>query len=245
MQKRVRIFAGPNGSGKSTIKSIVEEKVHLGTYINADEIKVQLTKHHILDFSLNNLTLRKNHFINTLRNSTWSGRMKNVENTIFNLRFEENCLKIADSYELEDYFVTFLASYMWDELLEVSSKFSVETVMSHESKLQFIERAKSKGFKVYLYFVSLADPELNKHRVHTRVSQGGHDVDEEKIENRYYRTMDNLLPALRLSNDAYLFDNSNSEANMFAIKKGNTLKIQGEYIPKWFITYVIEKLNKK
>ena len=57
--------------------------------------------------------------------------------------------------------------------------------------------------------------------------------------------MDNLLPALRLSNDAYLFDNSNSEANMFAIKKGNTLKIQGEYIPKWFITYVIEKLNKK
>ena len=69
MQKRVRIFAGPNGSGKSTIKSIVEEKVHLGTYINADEIKVQLTKHHILDFSLYNLTLRKNHFINTLRNS--------------------------------------------------------------------------------------------------------------------------------------------------------------------------------
>ena len=70
MQKRVRIFAGPNGSGKSTIKSIVEEKVHLGTYINADEIKVQLTKHHILDFSLYNLTLRKNHFINTLRNSS-------------------------------------------------------------------------------------------------------------------------------------------------------------------------------
>ena len=40
MSKRVRIFAGPNGSGKSTIKSIVEDKVNLGTYVNADEIKV-------------------------------------------------------------------------------------------------------------------------------------------------------------------------------------------------------------
>lgn len=245
MPKRLRIFAGPNGSGKSTIKKIVEEKVHLGTYINADEIKVTLSRNRYIDFSLYGLTLHKDHFINTLRKSSWSERMNDVEHTISQLYFEGNCIKISDSYEQEDYFVTFMASYIWDELLESSNKFTVETVMSHPSKLDFIKRAKDKGFKVYLYFVSLADPALNKHRVKTRVQEGGHDVDEDKIEKRYYRTMDYLLPALKLSNDAYLFDNSYSEANMFAIKKGNTLEIQGDYVPKWFITYVINKLNNK
>ena len=244
MPKRLRIFAGPNGSGKSTIKKIVEEKVHLGTYINADEIKVTLSRNRYIDFSLYGLTLHKDHFINTLRKSSWSARMNDVEHTISQLYFEGNCIKISDSYEQEDYFVTFMASYIWDELLESSNKFTVETVMSHPSKLDFIKRAKDKGFKVYLYFVSLADPALNKHRVKTRVQEGGHDVDEDKIEKRYYRTMDYLLPALKLSNDAYLFDNSYSEANMFAIKKGNTLEIQGDYVPKWFITYVIKKLKK-
>lgn len=242
MHKRVRIFAGPNGSGKSTIKTIVEEKVKLGTYVNADEIKVLLSRHRSLDFSLYHLNLRKDNFINALRISTWAERMKNVDETILHLCFDGNSIKIADSYELEDYFVSFIASYIWDELLEVSSKFSVETVMSHESKLQFIERAKSKGFKVYLYFVSLVDPALNKHRVKTRVAQGGHDVDEERIENRYYRTMNNLLSALRQVDSAYLFDNSSSEAKLFATKEDGVLQVHGDYMPKWFTTYVLDKL---
>ena len=50
-KKRLRIFAGPNGSGKSTIKNIVSNYVKLGTYVNADEIKVELTNKHCLDFS--------------------------------------------------------------------------------------------------------------------------------------------------------------------------------------------------
>lgn len=243
MPKRVRIFAGPNGSGKSTIKKIVEDKVKLGTYVNADEIKVILSKERKLDFSIYNLSLKEEHFINTLKNSTWSKHMPDVEKTRSQLLFENNCLVITDSYEIEDYFVSFIASYIWDELLEVSNKFTVETVMSHPSKLDFIKRAKEKGFKVYLYFVSLADPALNIHRVKTRVREGGHDVDSKKIEDRYYRTMDYLLPALRLVDDAYLFDNSKSEANMFAVKKGKSLEMQGEYLPMWFFTYVINKLN--
>lgn len=176
MLKRLRIFAGPNGSGKSTIKKIVERIVKLGTYVNADDIKVQLIKQRSLDFSDYGISLRKDHFITVLKNSTWSERMDNVENTISQLRFDNNRINLTESYEVEDYFVTFLASYLWEELLETSNKFTVETVMSHPSKLEFIKRAKEKGFKVYLYFVSLADPALNKHRVKTRVLEGGHDV---------------------------------------------------------------------
>ena len=243
MRKRVRIFAGPNGSGKSTIKGIVEDKVNLGTYVNADEIKVALSKDWSLDFSLYGVSLHGDRFVDTLRGSTWAGRMKDVEYTISQLYFENDVIKITDSYELEDYFVSFIASYIWDELLESSNKFTVETVMSHPSKLEFIKRAKEKGFKVYLYFVTLADPALNKHRVKTRVQEGGHDVDENKIVNRYYRTMEYLLPALRLVDEAYLFDNSKREAKMFAVKKDRVLEIQGEFIPRWFSMYVTDKLG--
>lgn len=243
MRKRVRIFAGPNGSGKSTIKGIVEDKVNLGTYVNADEIKVALSKDRHLDFSQYGVSLQEDRFVGALRRSTWANRMKDVEYAISQLRFENDVLLIADSYELEDYFVSFIASYLWDRLLEVSDKFTVETVMSHPSKLDFISQAKEKGFKVYLYFVSLVDPALNIHRVKTRVLAGGHDVDPDRIEQRYYRTMDNLLPALRLVDEAYLFDNSSSEAKMFAVKKDRVLEIQGEFIPKWFFTYVTDKLG--
>lgn len=245
MPKRLRIFAGPNGSGKTTIKKIVEGIVRLGTYVNADDIKVLLVKQRILDLSSFGLSLRKDHFISSLKSSTWSERMDNVDNTISQLYFEGNRIRISDSYEPEDYFVSFLASYLWDELLETSNKFTVETVMSHPSKLEFIKRAKEKGFKVYLYFVSLADPALNKHRVKTRVLEGGHDVAPDRIEDRYYKTMTNLLPVLKLADNAYLFDNSKTEAKMFAVKKGNALEIQGDYIPTWFNKYISDKLNNR
>ena len=51
--KRLRIFAGPNGSGKSTIRQIVEEVgVHLGIYVDADDIKRSINDSHSFDFSL-------------------------------------------------------------------------------------------------------------------------------------------------------------------------------------------------
>ena len=48
-----------------------------------------------------------------------------------------------------------------------------------------MRKAQEKDIKVYLYLVALADPELNKRRVQTRIAQGGHPVAEEKIIERY------------------------------------------------------------
>ena len=49
--KRLRVFAGPNGSGKSTITRVVLDHVHLGVYVNADDLKVLLEKQRFLDFA--------------------------------------------------------------------------------------------------------------------------------------------------------------------------------------------------
>lgn len=241
--KRLRVFAGPNGSGKSTITKIVWDYAHLGTYVNADEIKVILVKNRGLDFSLYGLHLNKEKFKNDFLNSTLADKIDDARETLSTISFDGNKLILNDGYEIEDYFVSFITSFICNELLNESNKFTVETVMSHSSKLDFMKKAKSKGFKVYLYFVSLADPELNKHRVQTRVAQGGHPVAEVKIRERYYRTMNNLFDALKIADTAYLFDNSAGEPNMFAVKKHSEVVIMSDYIPKWFKTYFIDVLG--
>lgn len=242
--KRLRIFAGPNGSGKSTIKEVVLDYAHLGVYVNADNLKVILQKEGRLDFSNYNVSLDSEHFIEKLHSSSLASRINDVEYTLSCVNLDGNQIILKDGYEVEDYFVSYITSYIWEELLKTSNKFTVETVMSHPSKLDFMRQAQKAGFKVYLYFVSLADPELNKHRVQVRVSQGGHPVDENKIRQRYYRTMDNLYEALKIADKAYLFDNSAGEPNMFATKENGIISIKSEYIPKWFATYVVDFIAK-
>jgi len=41
-----------------------------------------------------------------------------------------------------------------------------------------------------------------------RVETGGYSVPDEKIISRYSRTMNNLFEALKISDKAYIFDNS-------------------------------------
>lgn len=243
--KRLRIFAGPNGSGKSTITKIVLDHVHLGTYINADDIKVLLSDQRYLDFMMYGVTLNEGEFVKALHSSSLSTRIKSIDETLANIEFQDNSIVLKDGYVVEDYFVSFITSYIWNKSLDVSKKFTIETVMSHPSKLDFMRRAKEKGFKVYLYFVTLANPELNKHRVKTRIEQGGHPVEEKKIGERYYRTMQNLYEALKIADSAYLFDNSSSEPNMFAVKEKGIMTIESKYIPKWFQTYVLDVIAKK
>lgn len=243
--KRLRVFAGPNGSGKSTITKVVLDHVHLGVYVNADDLKVILNNDRHLDLSNYSVILNRDNFIDELRKSTLALKIGNVDNTLSSVFFDENRIILKEGYDVEDYFVSYITSYIWKELLKTSKKFTIETVMSHPSKLEFMRQAKEAGFKVYLYFVSLADPELNKHRVLTRVAQGGHPVDEDKISQRYYRTMDNLYEALKIADNAYLFDNSAGEPNMFALKEKGVLSVTSEYVPKWFATYVIDVMQNQ
>jgi len=117
--------------------------------------------------------------------------------------------------------------------------------MSHPSKLDYIKLAKGKGYRIYLYFVALDNPELSIARVKARVIQGGHDVPVDKIIDRYERTMNLLLEAIRLSDRAYIFDNSYSEPKMFAVVENDEISILNtDFAPAWFQKYVLDKLNK-
>ena len=84
-----------------------------------------------------------------------------------------------------------------------------ETVLSHPSKLEIINEFKEKGFKIFSIFITPNDPNINIERVKKRVNEGGHNVPQNKIIERYYRS-NKLKNDLKLISDEYYeIDNTN------------------------------------
>ena len=103
-----------------------------------------------------------------------------------------------------------LADTLRDQCLERGEDFSFETVMSHPSKVEFMQRAKATGYYVTLAFVCTEDPAINLRRIHNRVMFGGHDVPADRVIARYHRTLELLPDAIKAANHAVLFDNSSN-----------------------------------
>lgn len=241
-QKRLRIFAGPNGSGKSTIINIIRDNgIDLGVYVNADEINLKLLTGEGVNFSDYNLNIFTNTVQNELENTTFF-KEENTKKIVTDVIFLENNILYCSHKALCEYISAFIADFIRNQLIGICLKFSFETVMSHDSKLEFIKKASDLGYKTYMYFVSLEDPELNKKRVKARVQSNGHDVPEDKIVSRYYKTMGLLYDALKLVDKAYLFDNSGSKYILFAKSVNSEIFIEDvNLVPQWFYTYVLNK----
>lgn len=94
------------------------------------------------------------------------------------------------------------------ELLKAKRSFVTETVFSHPSKLRIIADARARGYMVIVMHVSVNDPALSLARVHARVEEGGHDVPEEKIRDRYARGQVLIRQAVLQADRGMVFDNS-------------------------------------
>ncbi len=112
-----------------------------------------------------------------------------------------------------------------------------------------MQHATDAGYKVYLYFVGTESPEINKPRVRARVQKGGHLVPVDRIESRYYRSLDLLFAAAEACYQAYFFDNSKQDSDAvtlahFKVEKGKKKwEIADiENVPSWFIEYYLSKL---
>ena len=130
-------------------------------------------------------------------------------------------------------------------LLERKSM-TYESVMSHHSHLEFLQRAKSVGYRTYFYFIGVEHPDINQKRVKERERFGGHGVPQEKIAPRYYRTMGQLFQACLLVNRAYIFDNSIDSFYLVAEVHEGKLIIHNENPAAqftWMKTYLFDKFQ--
>ncbi|MDV4043697.1 hypothetical protein CMT37_12820 [Elizabethkingia anophelis] len=243
--KRLRIFAGPNGSGKSTLFETFQRNFNPGIFINSDVIEKEILEKGFLDLLPYDLELTQNDLDLFFQSTNAKSLLqKSLEaGHKINLEIKENII-IDKSGDIRSYEVALITSFIRENLLKNNISFSFETVMSHSSKLDEIVEAKKLGYKVYLYFICLDEPRINVSRVKNRVLKGGYDVDNEKIVTRYPNTLQNLYPALKQVDRAYLFDNSN-EMSMIAEKDNQELiiNIDEQKFPNWFIEYVVNKIK--
>ena len=132
------------------------------------------------------------------------------------------------------------------ELLNSGISHSFESVMSHPSKIEYLVTAKAKGFDVILLFVGINDPAVNVARVANRVAKGGHDVPEEKIVERYKRTMDMLYQAAITADRALIFDNTESSAGLTPAAEINGGKLVN-WNPRfpWIRKYLVSKFEER
>ncbi len=234
---RLRIIAGPNGSGKTTLTHFLRQQHNLnfGHYINADELEEWLKRNERISFRRFGLKITAPQvFEEFFHQHVLASRCGNVSFTI-----RRNTLYLESPLEHYSYFTALFADFLREQLLESKSSFAFETVMSGADKIAFLGKARQAGYRIYLYFICIDDVFINKDRVENRVQKGGHNVPEEKIEARYYKTLEQLAKAVQFTNRAYFFDNSGTEHRFIAeVTDGTESKFHSTDIPGWLRAYL-------
>lgn len=104
------------------------------------------------------------------------------------------------------------ATNEFNRLVDENKTFIFETVLSHESKLDMIKRAKKKGYKIISIYVFTDLPEINVDRVNKRTAQGAIPVEENKVRARYIRSLINATNLKALSDEYYQMNNTRERA---------------------------------
>jgi predicted ABC-type ATPase len=121
------------------------------------------------------------------------------------------------------------------EYLSVGKSFVSESTFSHPSKLELIKQAKQANFRVVVYHVNVRSPNLSVSRVGSRVKDGGHNVPEEKIRERYERNQPLIREAALIADKAFVYDNSVIERPpklQISFTQGKVNRV-AENIPSW------------
>ena len=116
--------------------------------------------------------------------------------------------------------------------VSAGKSFAFETVFSTTQVPEFIKQAKLNGYGIILHYIATDSTDINIARVAKRVSEGGHDVPEQRIVERYSKSLQILPELLDFADKAILYDNSEETLRAFLVKEENEIKITGA-LPQW------------
>jgi predicted ABC-type ATPase len=117
--------------------------------------------------------------------------------------------------------------------LAANESFTLETTLAGHGAMSMIRQAKAAGYRTFLVYVSLGDPDFHIERVRLRVSRGGHDIPDTDIRRRYWRSLTRAPEALQLVDEAVVLDNSGLNAvRMLRFKRGEIVW-RAHTLPEW------------
>jgi predicted ABC-type ATPase len=149
-----------------------------------------------------------------------------------------------DDPEENSYNAAKIAEQMCKEQIQAGNSFCFETVFSHPSKVDFLGQAKALGYQIILVLIHLEHTDLNKARISQRVSEGGHNVPDEKVEQRIPRTLAHVKMAIPLCDQVRILDNSRSDnpfTPVVSIIGGQTTR-HFHPLPEWIRNLVDEEM---
>ena len=117
-------------------------------------------------------------------------------------------------------------------LIEKRLPFIAETVFSHPSKLELVDRAIASGYYVRLHVLAIP-ADLAVHRVRYRVAAGGHDVPPEKVTTRWERLWPLVADAIRRADRAEVWDNSRHDRTDKVAEFVGGLSVSPPRWPDW------------
>ncbi len=106
---------------------------------------------------------------------------------------------------------------VWKAISEGRSV-AIETVLSTDKYLPVVAAAKRREFSFVLIYIALPSVELSIERVAARVLTGGHNVPEDKIRDRWERSMDSFVQFMVLADEVALFSNASLEPMLVGAK---------------------------
>lgn len=124
------------------------------------------------------------------------------------------------------------------QMMDAGKSFATETVFSHPSKLDLIDDARARGYRVLVMHVGVDSPDLSVARVRARTEEGGHDVPEGKIRARYDRGQPLIREAILSADRGMVFDNSqiNSPPWQMLVFSAGRLVQAAPTLPRWILS---------
>lgn len=119
-----------------------------------------------------------------------------------------------------------------NKYLEEGSTFHQETTLAGKTILKTIEKAKARGFYVVMNYIGVNTPEIAKERVAIRVVKGGHGIDPDTLEKRYYQSLEHLKQAFKICDEVHIYDNTTEMVQVMYIGK-NKIIWQDEKLLGW------------
>ena len=116
-----------------------------------------------------------------------------------------------------------IAINLRNNCFQCGKSFNEETTLTGKTILKNIDKAKEQGYELQLFYVGLNSSDIAKERVKNRVEKGGHNIENDVIEKRYYESLKNLKKIISKFDKVYLYDNSIKYKNIFLFSDNTIL----------------------
>jgi predicted ABC-type ATPase len=145
---------------------------------------------------------------------------------------------LAAGLAVDNYRAAAIAESIRQEMVQRRESFVFETVFSDPGgdKLRLLEGASAEGYTAVLIFIGISSPESSEQRVSMRVAKGGHDVPDDKLRERFPRTVANLAGALHMLPMVIVYDNDDllNPYRKVAVFANRVAQEVHKPLPAWF-----------